>query len=145
MNKARMAKVAVKTARRHPKATVKGARFVVRHRKGLMQTARVSRKARQGSQLFIARASDPGFRDEIGAAVSTLGAAARRARKMGATGAVEDRRVRELVRQAASHLTTAVREEPKPRSHKVRNLAFLGALAGGVYVALKARSAPSGA
>ena len=73
--------------------------------------------------------------------MSALGVAAKRAQKMGATSAVEDKRVRELMRQAGSHLMTAVRDEPKPRSHKVRNLALLGVLAGAAYVALKDRSA----
>jgi len=36
---------------------------------------------------------------------------------------------------------TAVRDEPKPRSHKLRNLALLGVVAGGAYFALKGRSA----
>jgi hypothetical protein len=141
MNKAKVAKLAVKTAKRYPKQTARGAKFAVRHRKGLLQTVRASRVTQQGSQRLIARASDPGFREEITAAMSALGIAAKRARKMGATSAVEDKRVRELVREAASHLRTAAREEPKkPQSHTLRNLALLGVLAGGVYVALKARS-----
>jgi hypothetical protein len=146
MNKATVATLAVKTATRYPKPTVRGAKFVVRHRKGVLQSIRASRKARQGSQRLIARASDPGFREEVAAAVSALGGAAERAQKRGATSAVEDKRVRELMKQAASHLMTAVREEPKPQSHKLRNLALLGVLAGGAYVALKDRfdvSAPT--
>ena len=139
MNKAKVAKLAAKTAKRYPKPTVRGAKFVVRHRKGLLQTVRASRKARQGSQLLIARASDPAFREEIAGAMSALGVAAKRARKMGATSAVEDKRVRELMRQAASHLMTAVRDEPKPQNHKLRNLTLLGVLAGAAYVAVKAR------
>jgi len=141
MNKAKVAKLAVKTASRYPKPTVSGAKFVVRHRRGLLRSIRASRKASQGSQRLIARASDPGFREEVAAAMSALGVAAKRAQKMGATSAVEDKRVRELMRQAGSHLMTAVRDEPKPRSHKVRNLALLGVLAGAAYVALKDRSA----
>lgn len=141
MNKAKVAKLAVKTASRYPKPTVRGAKFVVRHRKGVLQSIRASRKASQGTQRLVARASDPGFREEVAAAMSALGVAARRAQKMGATSAVEDKRVRELIRQAGSHLMTAVRDEPKPQSHKLRNLALLGVLAGGTYVALKVRSA----
>jgi hypothetical protein len=141
MNKATVATLAVKTATRYPKPTVRGAKFVVRHRKGVLQSIRASRKARQGSQRLIARASDPGFREEVAAAVSALGGAAERAQKRGATSAVEDKRVRELMRQAASHLKNAVRDEPKPRSHKLRNLALLGVMAGGAYFALKDRSA----
>ena len=141
MNKAKVAKLAVKTAMRYPKPSVNGAKFVVRHRKGLLQSVRTSRKARQGSQRLIARASDPGFREEVAAAMSALGVAAKRAQKMGATNAVEDKRVRELMRQAASHLSIAVRDEPKPQSHKLRNLALLGVVAGGAYFALKDRSA----
>jgi hypothetical protein len=141
MNKAKVAKLAVRTATRYPKPTVSGARFVVRHRKGLLQSVRMSRKASRGSQRLIARASNPGFREEVAAAMSALGVAAKRAQKMGATSAVEDRRVRELMRQAASHLSTAVRDEQKPRSHKLRNLALLGVVAGGAYFALKDRSA----
>src|SRR5439155_24383053 len=140
MNKAKVAKLAVKTASRYPKPTVSGAKFVVRHRRGLLRSIRASRKASQGSQRLIARASDPGFREEVAAAMSALGVAAKRAQKMGATSAVEDKRVRELMRQAASHLMTAVRDEPKPQSHKLRNLTLLGVLAGGTYVALKVRS-----
>jgi hypothetical protein len=139
MNKAKVAKLAVKTATRYPKPTVSGARFAVRHRKGLLQSVRTSRKASQGAQQLIARASDPAFREEVAAAMSALGVAAKRAKKMGATSAVEDKRVRELTRQAASHLMTAVRDEPKPRSHKLRNLALLGVAAGGAYFALKDR------
>jgi Holliday junction resolvasome RuvABC DNA-binding subunit len=101
MNKAKVAKLAVKTATRYPKPTVRGAKFVVRHRKGLLQSVRTSRKASQGSQRLIARASDPGFREEVAAAMSALGVAAKRAQKMGGTSAVEDTRVRELIRQAA--------------------------------------------
>jgi hypothetical protein len=56
MNKAKVARLAVQTARRYPKPTVRGAKFAVRHRKGLLQTVRVSRKAREGSQRLIARA-----------------------------------------------------------------------------------------
>ena len=141
MNKARVAKLAVKTATRYPKPTVRGAKFAVRHRKGLLQSVRTSRKASQGSRRLIARASDPGFREEVAAAMSALGVAAKRAQKMGATSAVEDKRVRELMRQATSHLMTAVRDEPKPQSHKLRNLALLGVVAGGAYFALKNRSA----
>ena len=140
MNKARVAKLAVKTATRYPKPTVSGAKFVVRHRKGLLRSVRASRKATQGSQRLIARASDPGVREELAAAMSNLGVAAKRARKMGATSAVEDQRVRDLIRQAGSHLMTAVRDEPKPRSHKLRNLAVLGVVAGGAFLALKKRS-----
>ena len=141
MNKAKVAKMAVRTATRYPKPTVRSAKFVVRHRKGLLHSVRASRKARQGSQRLIGRASDPGFREEVAAAMSALGVAAKRAQKMGATSAVEDKRVRELMRQAASHLMTAVRDEPKPQSHKLRNLALLGVAAGGAYFALKDRSA----
>jgi hypothetical protein len=141
MNKANVAKLAVKTATRYPKPTVSGARFVVRHRKGLLQSVRTSRKASQGSQRLIARASDPGFREEVAAAMSALGVAAKRAQKMGATSAVEDKRIRELMRQTASHLMTAVRDEPKPQSHKLRNLALLGVVAGVAYLALKDRFA----
>jgi hypothetical protein len=141
MNKAKVAKLAVKTATRHPKPTISGARFVVRHRKGLLQSVRTSRKASQVSQRLTARASDPGFREEVAAAMSALGVAAKRAQKMGATSAVEDKRVSQLMRQAASHLMTAVRNEPKPQSHKLRNLALLGVVAGGAYFALKGRSA----
>jgi hypothetical protein len=141
MNKAKVAKLAVKTATRHPKPTISGARFVVRHRKGLLQSVRTSRKASQVSQRLTARASDPGFREEVAAAMSALGVAAKRAQKMGATSAVEDNRVSQLMRQAASHLMTAVRNEPKPQSHKLRNLALLGVVAGGAYFALKGRSA----
>jgi len=141
MNKAKVAKLAVRTATRYPKPTVSGARFVVRHRKGLLQSIRASRKASEGSRRLIARASDPGFRDEVAAAMSTLGVAAKRAQKIGGRSAVEDKRTRELIKQATSHLMTAVREEPKPRSHKLRNLALLGVLAGGAYVVLKARPA----
>jgi hypothetical protein len=139
MNKAKVAKLAVKTATRYPKPTVSGARFAVRHRKGLLQSVRTSRKASQGAQQLIARASDPAFREEVAAAMSALGVAAKRAKKMGATSAAEDKRVRELMRQAASHLMTAVRDEPKPQSHKLRNLALLGVAAGGAYFALKDR------
>ena len=60
---------------------------------------------------------------------------------MGATSAVDDKQVRELMRQAASHLMTAVRDQPKPQSHKLRNLALLGVVAGGAYFALKDRFA----
>jgi hypothetical protein len=141
MNKAQVAKLAVKTATRYPKPTVTGAKFVVRHRKGLLQSVRTSRKAKEGSQHLISRASDPRFREEVAAAMSTLGVAARRARKVGATGAVEDKRVRELIGQAASHLMIAVRDEPKPQGHKLRNLTLLGLVAGGAYFALKGRSA----
>ena len=141
MNKATVAKLAVRTATRYPKPTVRGAKFVVRHRKGVVKSVRLSRKASQGSQRLMARASDPGFREEVAAAMSALGVAAKRARKMGATSAVEDKRVRDLMREAASHLMTAVRDEPKPQSHKVRNVALLGVAAGGAYFALKARSA----
>jgi hypothetical protein len=144
MNKATVARLAVKTAARYPKPTVSGAKFVVRHRKGLLQSVRTSRKASKGSQRLIARASEQGFREEVAAAMSALGVAARRAQKMGATSAVEDKRVRELMRQAASHLMTAMREEPKPRSHKLRNLALVGVVAGGAYFALKDRSAAAG-
>jgi|SRR5579864_3147246 len=146
MNKTRVAKLAVKTAKRYPKPTVSGATFVVRHRKGLLQSIRASRKASRGPQRLIGRASDPGFRAEVAAAMSALGVAAKRAQKMGAARAVEDKRVRELMKQAASHLMTAVRDEPKPQSHPLRNLALLGVLAGGAYVALKDRfgvSAPA--
>lgn len=139
MNKTAVAKLAVKTATRHPKPAVAGAKFVVRHRKGLLRSVRASRKATHGSQRLIARASDPGAREELAAAMSALGVAAKRARKMGATSAVEDKRVRDLVRQAGSHLMTAVRDEPKPRSHRLRNLAVLGVAAGGVLIALKSR------
>ena len=142
MNKEKVAKLAVKMATRHPKPAVSGARFVVRHRKGLLQSVRTSRKASQVSQRLTVRASDPGFREEVAAAMSALRVAAKRAQKMGATSAVEDKRVRKLMRQAASHLTTAVRDEPKPQSHKLRNLALLGVVAGAAYVALKDRSAP---
>src|SRR5262249_30242266 len=117
MNKAKVAKLAVKTAKHYPKPTVRGAKFVVRHRKGVLQSIRASRKARLGSQRLIARASDPSFREEVAAAMSALGVAAKRAQKVGATSAVEDKRVRELMRQAASHLMTAVRDEPKPQTH----------------------------
>ena len=141
MNKAKVTKLAVKTATRYPKPTISGAKFMVRHRKGLLQSIRASRKASQGSQRLIARASDPGFREEVAAAMSALRVAAKRAQKMGATSAVEDKRVRQLMRQAASHLMTAVRNEPKPQSHKLRNLALLGVVAGGAYFALKDRSA----
>jgi hypothetical protein len=129
VDKATVSKLAVKTAIRYPKPTTRGAKLAVRHRKGILQSVRVSRKV-----------SDPGFREELATAISALGAAAKRAQKVGATSAVEDRRVRQLINQAASHLMTAVRDEPKPKSHKLRNLALLGVLAGGTYVALKARS-----
>ena len=142
MNKAKVTKLAVKTATHYPRPTIRGAKFMVRHRKGLLQSIRASRKASQGSQRLVARASDPGFREEVAAAMSALRVAAKRAQKMGATSAVEDKRVRKLMRQAASHLTTAVRDEPKPQSHKLRNLALLGVVAGAAYVALKDRSAP---
>jgi len=59
---------------------------------------------------------------------------------VGAANTVEDKQVRELMRQAASHLMAAVRDEPKPQRHKLRNLTLLGLLAGGAYVALKVRS-----
>src|SRR5690242_614513 len=72
MNKAKVAKLAVKTAKRYPKPTVRGAKFVVPHRKGLVQTVRASRKAREGSERLIARASDPGVRKEVAAAMSAL-------------------------------------------------------------------------
>jgi len=141
MNKAKVAKLAVKTAARYPKPTARGAKLAVRHRRGLLQGVRTSRRVSQGSQRLIARASDPGFREEVAAAMSVLGVAAKRARKMGATSAVDDKQVRELMRQAASHLMTAVRDEPKPQSHKLRNLALLGVVAGGAYFALKDRFA----
>jgi len=139
MNKATVAKLAVKTAKRYPKPTVSGAKFAVRHRKGLLQSIRASRKASQGPKRLIGRARDPRFREEVAAAMSALGVAAKRAQEMGPTRAAEDKRVRELIREAASHVLTAVRDEPKPQSHKLRNVALFGVLAGGAYLALKDR------
>jgi len=146
MKKTKVAKLAAKTAKRYPKPTVNGAKFVVRHRSGLLQSIRVARRASPGMQRLVGRASDPGFRAEVAAAMSALGVAAKRAQKVGATSAVEDKRIRELVKQAASHLRTAVREEPEPESRTLRKLVVLGLLAGGAYVALKNRfgaSAPA--
>jgi len=72
--------------------------------------------------------------------MSALGVAAKRATEIGAATAAEDKRVRELMRQAASHLLTAVRDEPKPQSDKLRNLTLLGVVAGATYITRKIRS-----
>jgi len=58
MNKARVATLAVKTAKRYQKPTVKVAKFAVRHRKGLLQSLRATRKAHQRPQRPGSRHAD---------------------------------------------------------------------------------------
>ena len=139
MNKSKVATVAVKTARRYPKQTVGVAKFALRHRRGLMVGAKTTRKARRAPQRLIGRVSEPGFRDEVAAAVTALAAAKSRFQKVGVKHAAEDKRMKDLVAEAASHLREAMQEEPKPHGHKLRNLAVAGALLGATYVVLKRR------
>lgn len=141
MNKTKVATLAAKTAARHPKPALRSAKFAVRHRKGLLRTARVTRKTRQAAPRLIARASEPGFRGELGSAAAALAAAAKRSQRVGATKAVKDERVGESLRDVASHLRAAFQEpEPaKPKTHRLRNVALALAVAGGAYVALKRR------
>lgn len=91
--------------------------------RGSLKAVRATRTGTRQPQRLIARASDPGFREEIASAVAAIGAAAKRSQSMGIAKAVEDKRVGELVRDAASHVSTAFGEEPKRKSHTLRTLA----------------------
>jgi hypothetical protein len=126
--------IAVKTAKRYPGPTLRGAKFAVRHRKRLMKTIRMSRKMKKGGQRLAVRAADPGFRTELLSAFSALGAAGKRSRSLGVSKSVEDERMRRLVREATRHFATAL-EEPKAKRHTVRNLAVAAAVVGGAAVA----------
>lgn len=140
MNKAKVATLAMNTAKRYPEPTLGIAKFAVRRRKGLFQTVGSTRKMSRGAQRLVGRASDPGFRKELAAGMSALGAAAKRIEKIGPRNAVEDKRMGELVRQAASHLSAAIHDEPKSQTRKLRNLALVGVLGVTAYLALKKES-----
>lgn len=141
MNKTKVATIAVKTAKRYPRQTVGVAKFAIRHRHGVILGIKTTRRMRRVPKTVIVRVSEPGFRDEVAAAVTALGAAKSRLQKVGPTHAVEDKRVKALMSEAAGHLRGAMHEEPKRRSHKLRNLALGGVAVGATgYALLRRRS-----
>jgi hypothetical protein len=129
-----MATLAAKTAVKHPKPTFNSAKFVLKHRQGLLKAVRSAHKARRASPPIFAKVSNPEFQKELASALSALQAAFDRSSKLGPTKTVKDNRVARLVREAGSHLTVALQVEPKRKSHRLRKLALV-ALVGGVAVA----------
>ena len=125
--------MAVKTAVRHPKPALRGARFVVRHRRGLLGVVRGAQRTRNASPL-LAQLSSGDVRGELASSAGALWAALSRSQKVGARKALTDRRVGKHVAAIGSHLTTAVQPSRKQRSHRSRNIA-IGAIVVGVALA----------
>jgi hypothetical protein len=125
----KVAMFAAKKAGRHPKHTLKAARFAVRHRQGLLETAQQAR--------IVARVMDESFRNELLAGLSALQAAAIRTQKVGATKALQDKQVNKLLREAAAHTTAAVQPKPKRRRRVIRTIAVASVAAGVTAIAIR--------
>jgi len=137
VNRTKAVTIAVKTAKRYPGPTLRGARFAVRHRRQLLKTIRMSRRMKKGGRHLAARAADPGFRTELVSAFSALGAAGKRSRSVGLGKAIEDERLRKLVKEATGHFASAFEDETKTKRHRLRKLVVATAVVGGAAVAVR--------
>ena len=128
----------VRTAKRHPNATLSIAAFAARRRR---RTTKAFRLARQTSDAY-ARISDPAVQKELKAAASSLAQALSRAQDLGLAGAPGDRKLAKQSGATLEHLSKALAHARKPRRTRLRHLAFaVGLSAVGAYGLWKLREA----
>jgi len=133
------AKLVVRTAKRHPKSARRVATYAIRHRRGLVRTALLARVARRRLQRLPGHLTDRRVQKELLAAVESLRAAATRSHQLGPAGALDDKRVRQLVATALRHFEAARRHQPGQRRHTARSVAVTSILAGMAAAAGRAR------
>jgi hypothetical protein len=144
VDKGKLAGLAVRTAARHPKPTVKGAKFVVAHRKGILETVRVAKKTQRTAPPIVAQLGSREVQREVAAAIGALRAALHRSSKLGAGKTLKDKRVARLVGEAGSHLAAAMQVEPQRKRHRMRKV-VLGVVVGGAVAAVTGRYLSSSA
>jgi hypothetical protein len=134
----RIRRVGLRTIRRHPRAVLRASLFAGRHWRGVTGIAGavlpVTRRAQGAAQAV----TDPRVRSEARLAVTGLADAARRARRLGIAGALEDKRIAAQLRGASRHASNAVAAGRSPRRRPVARAsvvsAGVGALAAAGYV-----------
>jgi hypothetical protein len=111
----------VRTARRHPRATLSIAAFATRRRR---RATRAVRLARQTGDVY-ARISDPAVQQELLAAASSLAEAFGRAQDLGLTGIRGDRKLAKQAGATLDHLSKALAHARNERRNRHRHLGFV--------------------
>jgi hypothetical protein len=130
MKKKQVASVALKAARRNPRAAFGVVLFATQHWKAIAKTLRLSRSTSRA----LGKAAEPSVQKDLRLAVGNLTEALARAKKLGIAEAPKDKRVSKHLDTAARHASSAVGEVMKAKQVPSRRPRILGAgllLAGG--------------
>ena len=128
--KVKLVRRVLRTAARHPRATLWLVAFVARHRRGTWRTIRSGRAVMSSTCEVAGVVSDPALGRSVGAAAGSFGAALTRARRIGPEKAVTDKRVARHVAAGAHHVAEVAKVvKPKPKGRLVRTLGLTGLVA----------------
>lgn len=146
MNK-QIRKVGLRAVRRNPRRAIRLLLFAARHRKGLALMIKASRRASRLTGKVQQTAANPKVHAEVKLAVSDLVQAAQRARKVGVTNVLDDKRVAHQLRQASRHASSAVAatRHTRPRHLMARAMAMTvgaGVLGGLAYAGWRTHAKP---
>jgi hypothetical protein len=136
--KLQLGRAGLRTARRHPRGTVRVSVFAVRHWRSIVTAAALLRRT-SGALRHSKVVADPSVNAESRRALHELARAARRARRIGITRAVGDERVGRRLSRASRHATKAVAaaRQPRHRGHttmrKAAAVLTLGLVGATVY------------
>lgn len=120
-----IAKVALRAARKNPRATLGVVLFGARHSKAIAKTLKTTRRASRA--VDRARLAQPEVRRELRASAASLGDTIARVRKVGLAEAVSDKQTAKHLQRALRHASEAASRSRAPRRrHYLRTgLAFL--------------------
>ena len=130
---------------RHPRRAVSIPLFALRHPKALLVVTRVTRRATRSAETARRVAGNRKVQKETRLALSAIGLASQRARKVGLSRASRDRRLAAHLRHAGMHASKAMTfaQRASRRRHNVRTTATVaigaGALGGAAYAGWKAQ------
>lgn len=146
MNK-QIRKVGLRAARRHPRGAMRLLLFAGRHWKGLALMIKASRRASRLTRKVKQTAANPKVHAELKLSVSNVVQAAQRARKVGVTNVLDDKRVAQQLRQASRHASSAVAaaRHTRPRHFVARAMAMTvgaGVVGGLAYAGWRTHSKP---
>jgi hypothetical protein len=129
--KTKIAQSTLLTAAKHPRATASVAATAARNPGEAAELIRAGFLASRA----LRNVTQPAVRNELGAAVDSLGEAFARARKIGPISAPEDKKVAKNLDSAMDHLASALDSARgrRRRHSKLRVLVLLSVLTAGIY------------